>query len=89
MWKFLETSPARAVIWVAAGIVLSLVLFYALRRFRDQAREEDTTVDHLANFREMESRGVLAEKEFRTIKTTLSEKLKGEIQQENGNTERP
>ena len=60
-------------------IILCLIAYYILRKIRDGSNLENTTSDHLSNFREMKQRGVLDDKEFRIIKTTLSEKMSDEL----------
>ena len=79
MVEFLRTSQAQAVIWVAVAVILSVVAWYIVARFRDRAEGEDTTSQHLTKFREMERQGVLSDDEFRTIKTALGRKLQDEI----------
>ena len=79
MLDFLRTGPAQAVIWVAVAVILSVVAWYIVARFRDRTEREDTTSQHLTKFREMEREGVLSDDEFRTIKTALGQKLRDEI----------
>ncbi len=79
MLEFLHTAPAQAVIGVAVAVILSVVAWYIVARFRDRTEGADTTSQHLTKFREMERQGVLSEDEFRTIKTALGQKLQDEI----------
>ncbi len=49
-------------------------------RYRAKAvQKEPSSGDLLTKFREMHSRGVLSDEEFRTIKTTLTERLQTEL----------
>jgi hypothetical protein len=76
MWEYLQTPVAQAVIWVSLTLIFSLVGFYVMRKARDQADSNDIVTDHLTNFRELLARGVLDDGEFRTIKTSLANKLR-------------
>ena len=79
MLEYLRTSPAQAVIWVAVLLIITIIAIYFVRNWRDRVNKEDTTSDHLTKFRELRHRGVLREKEFRTIKTALGKKLQEEV----------
>ncbi len=81
-WDYLATPPAQAVIWVSLVTVTWLIAFYFLRKLRDRTNSADSTVDHLAKFREMRARGTLNEAEFRTVKSTLGQRLRNEIRQD-------
>ena len=73
-------SPiAEAVIWVTLAIILGVIGYYFVQRFRDEPDLENSASEHLANFREMKQRGVLEEGEFRNIKTTLGEQMASEL----------
>ena len=74
-WKLSVHRFAEAVIWITIAIILGVIGFYFVQRFRNEPDLENSTSDHLSNFREMKQRGVLEEKEFRNIKTMLSDKL--------------
>ncbi len=61
------------VIWVAAAGVVAAVAVYVLAKIRGQAaQQEPSASDLLAKFREMNEDGVLADEEFRTIKSKLA-----------------
>jgi hypothetical protein len=52
-------------------------------RIRAKAvQKEPSSSELLTKFREMHSRGVLSDEEFRTIKTTLTERLQTELRNE-------
>lgn len=80
--EFLQTPPARIVIWVAVLAVLTIVGIYVVRRFRDGVEQTETTSDLLAKFREMRQQGHLSDAEFRTIRTSLGERLQSELKQD-------
>lgn len=79
MAQFLRTAEAQAVILLAIVLIMSVVAWYVLARFRDRTKEDTTASDLLTEFREMHHRGDLSQAEYRTIKTVLSEKLQDEI----------
>jgi hypothetical protein len=83
MWEFLSTPVAQAVVWVAVTLVVSIVAWYGLEKFRDRAKDEVTASDHLTKFRELRQRGVLTDAEFRTIKTVLGQMLQDEASRDN------
>lgn len=81
MREFLTTPTAKAVFWLAVLMVMLVVSYYLVRRFRDRIDEDrQTTSDLLTNFREMHQEGDISETEFRTIKTVLGEKLHEELE---------
>ena len=77
--NILEGPVAQAVVWITIAIILGVIGFYFAQRFRDEPDLENSTSDHLSNFREMKQRGVLDDKEFRNIKTMLSDKLANQV----------
>jgi hypothetical protein len=81
MLEFVSTPAARAVIQVAVALIMSIVAYYVLERWRDRTSKEDTTSDHLTNFRDLRQRGVLSDVEFRTIKTVLGDRIREQLEQ--------
>lgn len=79
MLKLPGIPLAQALLMLAVGVALMAALFYRARRFRGDA-DKDRLSTHamLTKFRELHSKGVLSDEEFRTIKT----KLAGQIQEE-------
>lgn len=77
--EFLQTPPAQAVILLAVVLIMSIVGVYVSLRFRDGAEQKDTSSNMLTKFREMRQQGHLDDTEYRTIKTSLSEKLHEEL----------
>ncbi|MEM7313615.1 MAG: hypothetical protein AAF497_10740 [Planctomycetota bacterium] len=83
MREFLGTPSAQAVIWSAVALMMCLGAWYLVKEMRDGTSNDDSDVDHLAYFKEMRQQGVLDPGEFRTIKTSLGEKIRDRIREEN------
>lgn len=67
---------------ISAAILASLVAVgtYVFGKVRTGAvQKEPPASELLTKFRELHSRGVLSDEEFRTIKTTLTERLQDEL----------
>ncbi len=85
MQEFLATPTAEAVLWVAVLLIMMAVGIYVVRRFRDRRGDDrQTASDLLTNFREMHHEGDISEKEFRTIKTVLGQRLQEELEDPEG-----
>ena len=85
MLKFLTTTEAQAVLYVAALLILMTIGYYIVLRFRDRTDEDQlTTSELLTNFREIHQQGDINDTEYRTIKTTLGAKLQDELEKLNG-----
>ena len=73
----------EVVSWVAGGCVLAVVaalMVYFGRKARAAGgKAEPTASELLSKFREMHSRGVLSDAEFRRVKTSLSTRLEDEL----------
>jgi uncharacterized membrane protein len=68
------------VLGVAALAILVAIGIYLAGKIRAKAvQKEPSASELLTKFREMHSRGVLSDEEFRTIKTTLTERLQTEL----------
>ena len=80
-WELLLSEPEyQAVLLVAVLVILLLVGYYVVRKFRDHIGRDDTsTTEVLANFEEIHHRGTLSDEEYRTIKTALHGKLRQEL----------
>ena len=64
----------------AALAILVVIGIYVAGKIRAKAvQQEPSAIDLLTKFREMHGRGVLSDEEFRTIKTTLTERLQTEL----------
>jgi hypothetical protein len=77
---FLQTPLAQIIGSVTMLLVLLVVAYYIVRRFRDRAREDQPTSNELlTNFREMHHEGDISDAEFRVIKSVLGGKLRQEL----------
>ena len=73
-------GTAASGVGVAALAILVTIGIYLAGTIRAKAvQKEPSASDLLTKFREMHSRGVLSDEEFRTIKTTLTERLQAEL----------
>ena len=71
---------AELAIWGAVLAACAAVAVYVIRKVRSDKEEEDLSASELmSKFRELHSRGVLSDAEFRTIKTSLVTRLREEI----------
>ena len=85
MLKFLTTTEAQAVLYVAALLILMTMGCYIVLRFRDRTDEDQLKANELlTNFREIHQQGDINDTEYRTIKTTLGVKLQDELEKLNG-----
>lgn len=75
-------SQLDATIYVTLAALVVLVAFggYVIKRIRAED-DEGPAESHLmmTNFREMHAQGELSDEEYRTIKSTLAAKLRGEL----------
>jgi uncharacterized protein HemY len=84
--QFKVLEPEQMVISFAILAILVAVSAYFILKIRSKTlQREPRASELLSKFREMHSRGVLTDAEFRTIKTALAELLQKEL---NDNTER-
>lgn len=84
-WNQLDWANVRQLI-VAVAVLAAMVAIgvYVVGKLRNQAvQKEPLASELLTKFREMHSRGVLSDEEFRTIKTTLTERLQSELDDRN------
>ena len=79
MTSFLRSAEAQAVILLAVLLILSVVAWYVVARFRDRNSHDTTASELLTKFREMQHRGDLDQAEYRTIKGVLTEKITDEL----------
>jgi hypothetical protein len=80
-WEsFLALEPEKIVISFAVLAMMIAVAIYVISKIRTKTlQREPHASELLSKFREMHSRGVLTDAEFRTIKTALTELLKQEL----------
>ncbi|MEM7315185.1 MAG: hypothetical protein AAF497_18745, partial [Planctomycetota bacterium] len=78
--EILTTPSGRAVIWVTVFLIVSVVGWYVVLRFRDISGDDNPTASELlTNFRELHQEGDISEQEYRTIKTALQPDIEGEL----------
>ena len=73
----------RRGVGIAVLAVLIATAWYVIGKIRPKpVQKERRASQWLSKFREMHSRGVLSDEEFRTIKTTLTERLQTGLKDE-------
>ena len=76
VWGEAETL----VVWVTILVMMVVVAIYVIGKVRTGTEKQEPKASKLlSKFRELHSRGVLSDAEFRTIKTTLSAQLQKEL----------
>ena len=76
MSDMLTTPGTRIVLSLAILVVLILIARYVLTNFRGRIDEDiPEAKDHLDNFEEIHSQGVISASEFRSIKTVLGKQV--------------
>jgi hypothetical protein len=84
--RILALAPEELVVSLAILASMIAIAAYIISKIRTKAiQREPHASELLSKFREMHSRGVLTDLEFRTIKTALTEQLKNELK-DNGDT---
>jgi hypothetical protein len=79
LFEVLQTPTAKLLAWLALLLIVSVIGFYLVRRFRDSTEGIETSSALLTKFEESRHRGELNEAEFRTIKTILAERMQAEL----------
>jgi hypothetical protein len=80
LFDFLSTPPAQAVGWMFVLVLMLMVAYYVVQKFRDRSGEDRQSANELmTKFREMNREGDITDAEFRTIKTVLREPLQSEV----------
>ncbi len=88
--EFLQSPTAQLVIWSGVLVGVVVIGFYVISKFRPTRDNESySTSDWISHFRELHSSGVLAEEEFRTIKTKLARQMQQELLAESAQAESP
>lgn len=78
--RFWQLEPEWLVLWIAVLGVLLAVAYYVIGKIRPKpVQKEPEASEWLSKYREMNSKGVLSDEEFRTIKTTLAAQLQDEL----------
>lgn len=80
MGRVWEAGAEELVVWIALLAIALAVAYYVISKIRPgPAQRELPTSELLSKFRDLHSRGVLSDEEFRTIKTTLAGELQKEL----------
>jgi len=80
MLDFLSTPTAQIVLGLAGIAVVVAIGVYVVARVRSEWIEsKPETSELITNFRELRDSGELSEKEYRTIKGMLADKLTHEL----------
>lgn len=78
--EFLDRPAPKIVIGIALVAVLCAIGAYGIGRVRRALRDGGPDAsDLMTNFRELHSRGELSDEEYRTIKATLAERLRRQL----------
>ena len=87
MLEVLTTPSGKAVIWVTVLLVVAVVGWYVVLRFRDISDDDHPTPSELlTNFRQLRQEGDISEQEYRTIKTALRPDIDREVNVSNDGT---
>jgi uncharacterized membrane protein len=80
MGRFWQAGPESLVLWIAVLAILLAVAWYVVDKTRPKPEKKEPLASQwLSKYRELHSRGVLSDQEFRTIKTTLNKQLQDEL----------
>jgi hypothetical protein len=80
MLEFLSTPTAQVILGIAGIAALTVVGIYIIAKVRSEWIEsKPDTSELITNFRELRETGELSDKEYRTIKGMLAEKLAREL----------
>lgn len=80
MFEFLQSTPAQAVLWVTALLVLCAIGTYVVMRFRGRSGESRrSSSELLTGFRDLRDEGDISGTEFQRIKSVLGQKLQEEL----------
>jgi hypothetical protein len=82
-WSKLNWGTVNQLIVYAAvlAILVAVGVYVVVKVRKDPVQKEPPASELMTKFREMHSRGVLSDEEFRTIKTTLTERLQNELKE--------
>jgi uncharacterized membrane protein len=80
MQRIFNVAGEELIIWTAVLAALVAVAIYVIGKLRNAPAQREPVADELlAKCRESHSRGELSNEEFRTIRTTLEERLREEL----------
>lgn len=87
---YLGNPAPKAVFWLALTAVLVAVAAYVISSLRRTFRDRRPDASNLmTNFRELHSRGQLSDEEYRTIKASLAERLRRQLDTTQVDTKQP
>jgi len=85
-FSFFEDPWVKVVLWGTLLAIASAVMAYVIGKIRaEPTQQEPDASEMMSKFRELHTEGELSDSEFRTIKTTLAERLQEELK-DNGET---
>ncbi|MDA0658782.1 MAG: hypothetical protein O2931_15895 [Planctomycetota bacterium] len=70
--EYIGSPPGQAMILVTITLMLAIVGYYLVKRFRDSNDDDDTWSRALDEFREMHDRGQLKDAEYRDVIATVT-----------------
>jgi len=77
--------PEELVVWLALLAILIALGVYVISKIRPHsAQQEQDTHELMSKFRELHSRGGLSDEEYRTIKSTFTEQLRQQLNDDDG-----
>ena len=80
MHRLIEAHSSQLVLWIALLAAIVFAGIYLAGKIRAKPiQQELSAAQMLAKFRELHSRGVLSDAEFRTINTTLAVRIQEEL----------
>jgi uncharacterized membrane protein len=75
-----ESAALELIFWILVLTALGIVAVYLIRKFRaETVQQEPPSIEMLAKFRELRSRGEISNAEFRTIETSLAAPVQDEL----------
>ena len=87
--RYMSHPFAWSVIYVTIGVMLAMVGYYVVQRFRGGTDDDDLMQSALSEFREMHHRGTLDDAEYRHVKAVVAAKLQQRRRDEESAGESP
>ena len=80
MLPWFGNSIIELLFWLGLLVVLLLVGIFAIGKIRSKTvQQEPLSLEIMSKFREAHSRGDLNDEEFRTIKSTVTQRFQSEV----------
>ncbi len=85
-WAWLPRGGMEeAIVWVTVLVILIAVAVYIITKIRPHSAQQELDAHELmAKFRELHSQGGLSDEEYRTIKSTITEQLRRQLNDDDG-----